>query len=317
MEKFKKLNNITGWVVFGIAALTYILTLEPTVSWWDPGEHISTAYKLQIGHPPGAPTFGLLARIFSLFAFGNTARVAFMINMVSALSSAFTILFLFWTITMMARRIVSPKDDMTPAQMWKILSAGVVGALTFTFSDSFWFSAVEANVFAMSLFCTAIVVWAIFKWEQVANEKHHYKWLIFIAFMIGLSIGVHLLNLLTIPALAFVFYFKKFKVTRLGMFLNLLVSFVVLAFIMYFLIPGIPQLAGKFELLFTNGFGMPFNTGMIIYFIIFIGMIIWGLWYTRKKGKPVLNTLILCVAFLLTGYTSFMILVIRSNAGTP
>ncbi len=317
MKQYRKLNNITGWVVFAIAAVVYMLTLEPTVSWWDPGEHISTAYKLQIGHPPGAPTFGLMGRLFSLFAFGDTTKVAFMINMVSGLSSAFTILFLFWTITMMARRIVAPGEEITVAQTWKILSAGAVGALTFTFSDSFWFSAVEANVFAMSLFCTAIVVWAIFKWEEVANEKHHYKWLIFIAFMIGLSIGVHLLNLLTIPALAFVFYFKKYKVTLRGILVNLLISFLVLAFIMYFLIPGIPQLAGQFELLFTNGFGMPFNTGMIIYFTLFIGLIIWGLWYTRKKAKPVLNTLILCVAFLLIGYSSFLTLVIRSNAGTP
>ncbi|MEI6684244.1 MAG: DUF2723 domain-containing protein [Bacteroidota bacterium] len=317
MTNFRKLNNITGWVVFAIAAIVYILTLEPTTSWWDPGEHISTAYKLQIGHPPGAPTFGLMGRFFSLFAFGDTTKVAFMINMVSGLSSAFTILFLFWTITMMARKIIAPKQEITLAQTWTILSAGIVGALTFTFSDSFWFSAVEANVFAMSLFCTAIVVWAIFKWEQVAHEKHHYKWLIFIAFMIGLSIGVHLLNLLTIPALAFVFYFKKYKPTPLGIFLNLLVSFFILAFIMYYLIPGIPKLAGQFELIFTNGFGFPFNTGMIVYFTLFIGLIIWGLWYTRKKSKPVLNTLILCVAFLLTGYSSFVILVIRSNAATP
>ena len=317
MKKFRKLNNLTGWVVFSIAAVVYILTIEPTVSWWDPGEHISTAYKLQIGHPPGAPTFGLAGRFFSLFAFGNTGKVALMINMLSALSSAFTILFLFWTITMMALKIVSPKGEITMVETIKILSAGFVGALTFTFSDSFWFSAVEANVFAMSLFCTSIVVWAIFKWEQAASGKHHYRWLIFIAFMIGLSIGVHLLNLLTIPALAFVYYFKKFKPTARGILLNLLVSFVILAFIMYFLIPGIPQLAGQFELLFTNGFGLPFNTGMIVYFTLFIGLIIWGLWYTRKKRKPVLNTLILCVAFLLIGYSSFLTLVIRSNAGTP
>jgi len=184
-------------------------------------------------------------------------------------------------------------------------------------SDSFWFSAVEANVFAMSLFCTSIVVWAIFKWEQVADEKHHFRWLIFIAFMIGLSIGVHLLNLLTIPALSFVYYFKKFKVTTRGIILNLLISFFVLAFIMYFLIPGIPQLAGQFELLFINGFGLPFNTGIIIYFILFFGLIIWGLWYTRKKAKPVLNTILLCLVFLLIGYSSFAILVIRANARTP
>ena len=317
MNQFRRINNITGWIVFAIAAFVYIKTIEPTVSWWDPGEHISTAYKLQIGHPPGAPTFGLMGRFLSLFAFGNTARVAFMINMVSALSSAFTILFLFWTITMIARKLLPAYEEMSMSGIWKVIAAGATGALAFTFSDSFWFSAVEANVFAMSLFCTSIVFWAIFKWEASADEKHHYRWIIFIAFMIGLSIGVHLLNLLTIPALSFVYYFKKFKISLRGILLNLMLSFVVLAFIMYFLIPGIPQLAGKFEILFTNGLGLPFNTGMIIYFMLFFALIIGGLWYTRKNNKPLLNTVILCITFLLIGYSSFVTLVIRTNAGTP
>ena len=317
MNQYKKVNNIVGWFVFAIAAAVYLLTVEPTVSWWDPGEHIATAYKLQVGHPPGAPAFGLVARLFSLMAFGNTAKVAVMINMISVFSSAFSILFLFWTITMLARKIVAPDNEMTKARIGTIMSAGFIGAVTFIFTDSFWFSAVEANVFAMSFFCTAVVFWAILKWETVADEKHHYRWLIFIAFMIGISIGVHLLNLLTIPALAFVYYFKKFKPSRNGILLNLVLSFVILSFIMYIVIPWIPKLAGKFEIIFVNGIGLPFNSGLIVYFLLFIGLIVWGLWYTRKKTMPVLNTIILCFTFLLIGYSSFLTLVIRSNANTP
>jgi hypothetical protein len=317
MKQFKRLNNITGWVVFVIAAFTFIRTIEPTVSWWDPGEHISTAYKLQIGHPPGYPTFGMAGRFFSMFAFGDTTKVALMTNMLSALSSAFAVLFLFWTITMMARKLIATGEEITKEQIWKILAAGVIGALALTFSDSFWFSAVEANVFAMSLFCTSVVIWAIFKWEMVADQKHHYRWLIFIGFMIGISIGVHLLNLLTIPALAFVLYFKKFESSRLGIFLTLVISFFVLAFIMYYVIPWTPMLAGKIEILFVNGFGLPFNAGTIFYFALLIGLIVWGLYYTRKTGRAVLNTIILCFTFFLIGYTTYLSIVIRANADTP
>ncbi len=317
MDQYKKLNNAIGWLVFAIATAVYFLTIEPTVSWWDPGEHIATAYKLQIGHPPGAPTFQLIGRIFALFAFGNTAKVALLINSMLSLSSSFTILFLFWTITLLARKIVVKDGEMNKSKMWIIFAAGFVGSLAFTFSDSFWFSAVEANVFGMSYLCTAIVFWAILKWDEVADEKHNYRWLIFIAFMIGLSIGVHLLNLLTIPALTLVFYFRKFKTTRWGIVLALGVSFVITAFIMYFLIPWIPKLAGMFELFFVNSFGLPFNSGTIFYFLLLFGLIIWGLIYTRRKGKPVLNTVLLSLVFLLIGYASFIGLVIRSNAGTP
>ncbi len=317
MHQYRKLNNIIGWFVFAIATAVYFLTIEPTVSWWDPGEHIATAYKLQIGHPPGAPTFQLIGRIFALFAFGNTAKVALLINAMLSLSSSFTILFLFWTITMLARKIIVKNGEITKANMWTIFTAGFVGSMAFTFSDSFWFSAVEANVFGMSYLFTAIVFWAILKWDEVADEKHHYRWLIFIAFMIGLSIGVHLLNLLTIPALTLVFYFRKFKTSRWGIVIALLVSFVITAFIMYILIPWIPKLAGNFELLFVNTFGLPFNSGTIIYFLLLFGLITWGLIYTRRKGKPVLNTVLLSLVFILIGYSSFVGLVIRANAGTP
>jgi hypothetical protein len=317
MNEYRKLNNIIGWLVFAIATAVYFLTIEPTVSWWDPGEHIATAYKLQIGHPPGAPTYQLIGRIFALFALGHTDKVALMINSMLSLSSSFTILFLFWTITMLARKIIGKNGEMTKSGMWTIFTAGFVGSMAFTFSDSFWFSAVEANVFGMSYLFTAIVFWAILKWDGVADEKHNYRWLIFIAFMIGLSIGVHLLNLLTIPALTLVFYFRKFNTSRWGIVFALLVSFVITAFIMYFLIPWIPKLAGAFELFFINSIGLPFNTGTIIYFLLLFGMITWGLIYTRRKGKPVLNTIILSLVFLLIGYSSFVGLVIRANAGPP
>ena len=318
MNQFKKLNTIAGWFVFAIALIVYVKTVEPTVSWWDPGEHIATSYKLQIGHPPGAPTFQLTTRVMSLLAFGDTTKVAVMINMASVLSSAFVILFLFWTITMIAKKLVLQKgEEMTKEKMWTILAAGFVGAMTFTFTDSFWFSAVEANVFAMSYFCTSVVVWAIFKWDEVADEKHNYRWLILVAFMIGLSIGVHLLNLLAIPALTMVYYFRKYEATRKGIFTALGLSFVMVAMMMYFVIPWIPKLAAYFEISFVNGFGLPFNTGTIVYFLLFFGLLIWSLWYTRKKGKTVLNTVLLALSFLLIGYSSFISLVIRSNADTP
>lgn len=211
MNKYQRLNTIIGWITFVIAAVVFLLTIEPTASWWDPGEFISTTYKLQIGHPPGAPTMQLIGRVFSLLAFGDLAKVAMMINAMSAVCSALTILFLFWSITMFAKKIVASDGEMTDFRMWTIFAAGFTGAMTFTFTDSFWFSAVEGEVYAMSAMFTALVFWAILKWESVADEQHASRWLIFIALMIGFAIGVHLLNLLTIPALALVIYFKKYK----------------------------------------------------------------------------------------------------------
>jgi hypothetical protein len=317
MNQYKKLNNLLGWIVFAIAAVVFLLTLEPTASWWDPGEFISTTYKLQVGHPPGAPTMQMIGRVLSLLAFGNTSKVALMINGMSGICSAFAVLFLFWSITIFARKIVVGAGEMTNGKMYTIFAAGLVGALTFTFTDSFWFSAVEGEVYAMSAFFTSLVFWSILKWEEEADSPHANRWLIFITFMVGLAIGVHLLNLLTIPALAFVIYFKKYKPSRTGILLTLILSILVLAFIMYIVIPWIPTLAGKFELLFVNGLGLPFNTGMIFYFLLLIGLIVFGLIYSKKKGRSLVNTIILCFTFLLIGYTSFIMLVIRSNAGTP
>ncbi len=317
MENFKKQNNIIGWITFAIATVVYLFTVEPTASWWDCGEYIATAYKLQVGHPPGAPLFQLLGRFFSLFAFGDVSNVALMINIMSVLSSSFTILFLFWTITMLAEKVAVREGKMTQGKMYAVLGSGLVGALAYTFSDSFWFSAVEGEVYAMSSFFTAIVFWAILKWERIADKRHGFRWLILIAYLIGLSIGVHLLNLLAIPAIAFVYYFKKYKTTTKGIIYTAIISILILSIVMYIIIPWFVKLSSLFELFFVNSLGLPFNSGTIVYFILVIGLIVWGLKYTIKRKKVIVNTIILCFVFILIGYSSFFMLIIRSNADTP
>jgi len=318
MDNFKKLNNILGAIVFFIASLVYILTTEPTASFWDCGEYISTAYKLQVGHPPGAPLFQMIGRFFSLFAFGDTSHVAHMVNIMSALSSGLTILFLFWTITILAKKLILKNGKMTEGKMYAVLGSGLVGALAYTFTDSFWFSAVEGEVYAMSSFFTALVFWAILKWEENADDEHSFRWLIFIAFMMGLSIGVHLLNLLAIPAITFVYYFKKYKNPDFkGIVVAFFISIFILALIMNGIIPWIVKLAGYFELFFVNGLGLPFNTGTLVYFIVLIGGIYWGIHHTRKHKKAIWNTVLWALTFILIGYSSFFLLVIRSNANTP
>jgi len=319
MKQYKTLNTLLGWVVFLIASTVYILTSEPTMSFWDCGEYIATAYKLEVGHPPGAPLFQMLGRFFSLFAFGDVTLVARMVNTMSALSSGFTILFLFWSITMLAKKLlVKAEEEITGGKLFAILGAGLVGSLAYTFSDSFWFSAVEGEVYAMSSFFTAVVFWAILKWEEQAGEKHAYRWLILIAYLVGLSIGVHMLNLLAIPAITLVYYFKKYSDTSWKrILLVLFISFLILAVVMYVIIPWIVVLAGWFERFFVNVIGLPFNWGTILYFLLLTGGIVFGLWYSRRKLKPVLNTILLAFAFILIGYSSFLLLVIRSNADPP
>jgi hypothetical protein len=365
MKTFRKLNNLIGWVVFAFASWVYLSTVEPTASWWDCGEYISTAFKLQVGHPPGAPLFQMLGRFFSLFAFGDTSKVALMVNVMSALSSSATILFLFWSITLLGLKLFK-SEEMTTGQTFAILGSGLVGALAYTFSDSFWFSAVEGEVYAMSSFFTAIVFWAILKWDQVHDQPHSQRWIILIAYLMGLSIGVHLLNLLAIPAIALVFYFRKYKTTWKGVVATLGISFFILAFIMFMVIPYSVNLAGKYEILFVNDFGMPFNTGTLFYFIVLIAALVWSIhftyqskhstldyiigsvlllllsvfsvttfiglllvagaywWYKsepgrfdRKQVRSAANTVFLSIAFLLVGYSSFFLLVIRANTNTP
>ncbi|MFH1119942.1 MAG: DUF2723 domain-containing protein [Bacteroidota bacterium] len=317
MNLYRRINNITGWVVFIIASTVYLLTAEPTTSFWDCGEYIATAFKLQVGHPPGAPLFQMLGRFFSLFAFGNEANVAFMVNAMSAVSSAFTILFLFWSITHLTRKLVTHGNDLHPGNILTIAGSGLVGALAYTFSDSFWFSAVEGEVYAMSSFFTAFVFWAMLKWEDAAEQPHSIRWIVLIAFMIGLSIGVHLLNLLAIPAITLVFYFKKYKPTTKGVILALIASVLLIGLIMNLIVPWIVKLAGLFELFFVNSIGLPFNIGTFIYFILIGSGIVWGLYYTRKTKKVLWNTIVLSFTFILIGYSSFFMLIIRSNANTP
>jgi hypothetical protein len=317
MNNYQKLNNIIGWVVCAFASLVYILTSEPTTSFWDCGEYISTSYKLMVGHPPGAPLFQLMGRFFSLFAFGDVSLVARMVNTMSALVSGFTILFLFWSITHFAKKIALRLGEMTDAKMYAILGSGLVGALAYTFTDSFWFSAVEGEVYATSSFFTAVVFWAMLKWEDAAEKSSSVKWIILIAYLIGLSIGVHLLNLLTVPAMVFIFYFKKYKPSAKGIIVAFIVSILLVGGILKVIIPWVVVFAGRFELFFVNNMGMPFNSGTIIYFIILIGLLIFGIYITQKKKKLIWNTIILSFTFMLIGYSSFMMLVIRSNANTP
>ncbi|MGZ2369116.1 protein O-mannosyl-transferase family [Ancylomarina sp. YFZ004] len=314
MSKFQKLNIIGGWLVFSISALVYLLTLEPSVSFWDCGEFITAAYKLEIGHPPGAPIFMLLGRLFSLFA-SDESQVALMLNGLSALASGFTIMFLFWSITHMARKLVkSENGQYNLVQTGKILSAGLIGALAYAFSDTFWFSAVEAEVYALSSLFTAVVFWAILKWESEADSPHANRWLILIAYLMGLSIGVHLLNLLAIPAIVILFYFKKYPVTKKGILIALSAAILFLASIMYLIIPGVLKVGIWFEFAFVNGLSLPFNTGLLFYLLLlFIGLI-FAIRYSIKRQKVLLNTVLTVISVILIGYSSYSLIMIRASA---
>ena len=314
MNLYQRINNLTGWIVFLIAAVVYTLTLEPTTSFWDCGEFISACYKMQIMHPPGAPFFMLTGRMFTLLA-SDPMQVAWMVNFFSGLASAFTILFLFWTITAFGRKIIEKAgEEVAGGRLFALMGAGMVGALAYTFTDSFWFSAVEGEVYAYSSFFTAIVFWAILKWERVADEADSNRWLLLIAYLMGLSIGVHLLNLLAIPAICFVYYFKKHEVTRNGIIYTILASLGILVFVQYGIIPGVPTLASKFDLLFVNGLGLPFGSGNAFFLTALVGGIAYAIWYTQKKGKVLLNTALLAVSFIMVGFSSYTMIVIRSHA---
>ncbi|MDR0507656.1 MAG: DUF2723 domain-containing protein [Dysgonamonadaceae bacterium] len=287
MKIYRWSNNIAGWVVFIIAAVTYLLTIEPTASFWDCGEFISSAYKLEVGHPPGAPIFMLTANLFTQIA-SSPSMVAMMVNAMSALFSALTILFLFWTITHLARKLViqDGSQKITLSQTITIIGAGLVGSLACTFSDSFWFSAVEGEVYAYSSMMTGVVFWLILKWEDVADMPHSDRWLILIAYLIGISIAVHLLNLLCIPAIVLVYYFKRHpNPTTKGALLALLISFVIVVSVLYGLMQGIMEVCGWFELLFVNVFKLPYNSGVVFYTVLVLSVLFWAIWETMKKGK--------------------------------
>ena len=314
---YQRWNIILGWSTFLIAAIVFISTIEPTTSFWDTGEFIATSYKLEVGHPPGAPFFMLVSRLFMSFVSPEMAPV--MANLISALSSAFTVLFLFWSVTHLARKMVGNKEEteISGGQIAAVLASGFIGAMAFTFSDSFWFSAVEGEVYAMSSLLTASVFWAILKWETVADERHSLRWLILIAFIMGISIGVHLLNLLAIPAICFVYYFRRYKPSRKGFLYTILVAILILGVIQAGIIPGLVSWAGKFELFFINSLGLPFNTGVIIYSLLILGLILFGLRWTKLKDKPVFHTIILGVLVIILGYSSFATIAIRSAANPP
>ena len=316
---FKKLNNLIGWLAGIIATVVYFMTMEPTVSWWDCGEYISTSFKLQVGHPPGAPLFQMIGRFFTLFAGGDVTKAAMMVNAMSAICSGLTIAFLFWSITMIARKIWMKEGEDAPwTNKIGVLAAAFVGAMAYTFTESFWFNAVEGEVYAMSSFFTAVTFWAILKWDEHADDPLSNRWIIFIAFLIGLSIGVHLLNLLCIPAFVYVVYFKKWKKTSFwGFVLAGVIAVALLWLINSFLIPQVVNLAGKMELFFVNSLHAPFNSGTIFYFVLIVALIVWGLWFTTKRKKMVANIAILSLMFILIGYSSFFMLAIRANTNTP
>lgn len=367
-NEFKKLNNLAGWIVWAIATITYCITIEPTASFWDCGEYIACAYKLEVGHPPGAPFFLLVGRFFSLLAGGDPAHAAMMINIMSALSSSFSILFLFWTITRLGIKAYAKKvSDLTKPQQYAIIGAGAIGGLAYTFSDSFWFSAVEGEVYAMSSFFTALVFWAILKWdeEDSVNPTGALRWIVLISYLVGLSIGVHLLNLLVIPAIGYVIYFKKYKFSWKGFFIAGIAAVGVLGFVQNILITKIVKFLSDYEVFFTNSVHMGFNTGTVIFCLllvialgflisytinknekhfkigfyttivfallavfagqkgsdmffrlVFLGGIIFAI-YKFKKSTITLNTVFLSFATILIGFSSFFVLVIRSQANPP
>lgn len=301
MKQYKTVNNLAGWITFLIAATVYCLTIEPTASFWDCPEFITTGYKLEVGHPPGAPFFMLTANLFTQFV-SDPAQVAKMVNYMSALMSAACILFLFWSITHLVRKlVVKDEKNITTSQLITIIGSGLVGALVYTFSDTFWFSAVEGEVYAFSSLFTALVFWLILKWEDVADQPHSDRWIILIAYLTGLSIGVHLLNLLCLPAIVLVYYYKKNpQANAKGSLLALLGSGLLVAAVLYGIVPGVVKVGGWFELLFVNSMGMPFNTGVIFYIIILAAAIIWGVYesYTERSRKRMNLSFLLTVALL-------------------
>ena len=319
MKNYKLIDNVLGWIVFAIASAVYLMTMEPTASFWDCGEFISSAYKLEVGHPPGAPFFMLTANLFTQFA-SDPSKVAVMVNSMSALFSGLTILFLFWSITHMARRIIVDEGaEISLGQLITIMGSGVVGALAYTFSDTFWFSAVEGEVYAYSSLFTAVVFWLILKWEEVADQPHADRWIVLIAYLMGLSIGVHLLNLLCIPAIVLVYYYKKVPYPNMkGTIAALLISFAIIGLMMFGVVQGLVEVCGYFELLFVNVLGMPYNSGVYAFAIVLAATLIWAIWETmrdevhpvRMKIAFILSVILLGIPFIGSGYVIAVILTV-------
>ena len=307
-ENFKKWDLILGWGVFLIALITYSLTLEPTVSSWDCGEYISTAVKLEVGHPPGAPLFQMLGAFFAMFT-SDVENIAMMVNFMSALASAFTILFMFWTMTNLGSKLAAKANEFSEGSFIAVLGSAVVGSLAYTFSDSFWFSAVEGEVYAMSSFLMAILFWLGLKWENDINTPRGNKWLVLISFVVGLSFGVHILSMLVIPAIVLLYFFKTYHTVSIKTTLiATVISVFVLAFVFKFLFPFTLKFFSASELFFINSVGLPYNSGSIIAGIILILAFYFGLKVTRKKQLVTANTLILSVLFIMIGFSSWLML---------
>ena len=315
---FKRWNRIVGWMVFAISATTYLLTIEQSSSLWDCGEFVATSYKLEVGHPPGAPLFMLLARIATMFA-PSPYYVPHMVNGMNALASAFCILFLFWTITHIARRLVTRNGGtLSLANVIAILGSGAVGALAYTFTDTFWFSAVEGEVYAMSSMFTALVVWLMCRWEEEADEPHSARWIILIAYLMGLSIGVHILNLLTIPALVFIYYFRKYKgVTMLGLTLVTLLACAILLVINGVIIPYTVHIGALFDVFCVNTLSLPVNAGIVIFVFAVFALLGAIIFITHRAGKRIANLIVVCLTMVLLGFSSYAAVTIRASVNPP
>jgi hypothetical protein len=314
---YRRWNNITGWFVFLLSAVVYMMTVEPTVSFWDCGEFILSAFRLQVGHPPGAPLFLMMGRIATLFAFGDASKAAMMVNMLSALCSAFTILFLFWTITHLIRRVYTRTNPLESKHIPAIIGSGLLGSLAYTFSDTFWFSAVEGELYSLSSLILGLVFWAMLKWEEEADDPRSGRWIILIAFIMGLGLGVHRLNLLVIPVLVFVYYFRKYEVSTKGVLKTLLFAITLLGTMVFIIIPGVPKVAGWFELLFVNVFGLPYNTGLLIFVLAVITGLVLGIRFSVKRKMVIFNYVITCLTVIMIGYSSYAMIMIRSSAKPP
>ena len=317
-KQFNLWNKIAAALAFVVSAVTYLLTIEPTASFWDCGEFIASSYKLEVGHPPGNPVFQLFARIPTIF--GDAAHAAVLVNALSAICSALTIFLLYLTIVWLVKRIVRPSEDgqYSLGQAIAILGSGLVGALAYCFSDTFWFSAVEGEVYAMSSLFTALVFWAMTMWYDSANQPHANRWIVLIAFLMGLSIGIHLLNLLAIPALVFMYYFRQKPDYTFWQYVKIfLIGVVILALILFLIIPWLPKLAAYFDLFFVNGLGLPYNTGAAFFMIALLVLCFWGIFRTQKAGKVFWNTVLLPFTVIVIGFSLFTIDIIRSTAKTP
>lgn len=315
---FKRWDRLVGWMVFAIAAATYLLTMEPSSSLWDCAEFIATSYKLEVGHPPGAPLFMLLARIATMFA-PSTHYVPHMVNAMNCLSSAFCILFLFWTITHLARRMLTAGGrEFSDANKIAVLGAGAIGALAYTFTDTFWFSAVEGEVYAQSSMFTALVVWLMLKWEEQADEPHSNRWIVLITYLMGLSIGIHILNLLTIPALVFIYYFRRYdKITLKGVACATLVALAILGFINGIIIPYTVYLGAMVDVFFVNTLGLPVNTGIVVFALTLFVALFYAIFRTHRAGKRIANLLLLSTTMILIGFSSYATVTIRAVANPP